>query len=100
MIEVLSFNLPAISCVWEDWTIGECTTTCGPGQRTDSRSKLVEEANGGNCTGETTRTEECNTKPCPGNNKKIVWPTSHLLFSKLLKTDCKYCCRSIVKKQF
>ena len=46
--------------------IGTCSKTCGTGTRTNTRIKLVEEANGGTCSGQPTEIEECNTQPCPG----------------------------------
>ena len=50
----------AIHCVWDNWAIGSCVTQteledgtyCGPGTRTNTRVKLVEESNGGTCDGE------------------------------------------------
>ena len=45
--------------------MGECSTTCGAGTRTNTRVKLVEEANGGTCDGEPTEIEECQAGECP-----------------------------------
>ena len=56
-----------INCEWDEWAIGECSATCGNGTRTNTRTKLVEEQNGGNCTGQPTETEECHLQDCPGN---------------------------------
>ena len=36
------------------------------GTRTTTRDKIVEEANGGTCSGETTKVVECMEKECPG----------------------------------
>ena len=36
------------------------------GTRTNTRDKIVEEANGGTCSGETTEVVECMEKECPG----------------------------------
>ena len=55
-----------IDCEWNDWTLGECSQTCGNGTRTDTRTKAIVEANGGNCTGESTKIEKCNLQQCPG----------------------------------
>lgn len=52
--------------MWDEWTIGECSKTCGTGTRVDTRSKLVEEANGGTCTGQHNETKECKETECPG----------------------------------
>ena len=46
--------------------IGECSRSCGTGTRTNNRTKLVEEANGGTCSGQPSEIVECNTQPCPG----------------------------------
>merc|ERR1712020_514836 len=63
-----SDDCPAIHCVWNDWVSGECSATCGVGSKVNTRTKLVEEANGGSCTGQFTETEECNLQECPGSN--------------------------------
>ena len=60
-----SFNL-AINCQWSNWILGECSNTCGTGFRTDTRTKLVEEENGGACIGQSTKIESCNIQTCPG----------------------------------
>ncbi len=57
----------AIHCEWDEWVIGECSDSCGTGTRTNTRTKLVDEANGGTCTGQPSEIEECNTNPCPSN---------------------------------
>ena len=57
----------AIHCEWDGWVLGECSAECGTGTRVNTRIKLIEEANGGTCTGEPTETEECKIKECPGN---------------------------------
>ena len=56
----------AIHCVWSDWVIGECSRTCGTGTRTDTREKLIEEANGGTCSGQSTEIKACKIQECPG----------------------------------
>ena len=45
--------------------IGECSTACGIGTRVKTRTKLVEEENGGTCTGKTEELETCKIKECP-----------------------------------
>ena len=70
------FSTVGVDCEWSEWVTGDCSTTCGIGYRRNSRTKLVEEANGGTCTGESTEIEECNLQCCPGNNKprqKMEW---------------------------
>ena len=55
-----------IHCVWDEWKEGECSATCGTGTRTNTRSKLVTEANGGTCTGQPTEIMDCKIQECPG----------------------------------
>ena len=51
-----------IHCIWDEWKEGECSATCGTGTRTNTRSKLVTEANGGTCTGQPTEIKDCKRK--------------------------------------
>ena len=60
------FTYAAIHCEWNDWIPGTCSTTCGTGTRTDTRTKRVNEKNGGACSGQHTRVEECKIAECPG----------------------------------
>merc|ERR1712223_1694865 len=50
---------PAIHCIWDNWKVGTCSAECGPGTRINTREKLVEESNGGTCTGENKEILEC-----------------------------------------
>ena len=61
-------SISAVDCVWGEWILGECSTTCGIGSRLNTRIKLVEEVNGGSCAGQSTETEDCKLQECPGNN--------------------------------
>lgn len=46
---------------WNDWTpSGECSTSCGGGEITHTRT-----CNGDNCPGVNEKTESCNTQACP-----------------------------------
>jgi len=56
---------PAIHCEWDEWVEGECSAECGVGTKTNTRVKLVTEANGGTCDGQPTETLECKDKECP-----------------------------------
>ena len=56
----------AVDCQWGEWKFGECSATCGNGTRTNTRTKLTEEQNGGTCSGSTNETESCNVLNCPG----------------------------------
>ena len=60
------FCLSAVHCVWDEWILGECSTTCGVGTRTNTRVKVVTEANGGTCDGQPYEIEECKITECPG----------------------------------
>ena len=60
------FWIPAVHCVWDEWILGECSTTCGVGTRTNTRVKDVTEANGGTCDGQPYEIEECKITECPG----------------------------------
>ena len=64
--------LSVIHCEWDEWTIGACSAECGVGTRTNTRVKLVEEINGGTCTGQPDKIEECMNKECPG--EKFTYP--------------------------
>ena len=55
-----------IHCEWDEWVIGACSAECGVGTRTNTRVKLVEELNGGTCTGQPEEIEECMDVECPG----------------------------------
>ena len=56
-----------MDCEWSDWRTGQCSVTCGGGNRINTRTKTVEEANGGVCVGEEREEEACNNQNCPGN---------------------------------
>ena len=61
----MSFLLTApVNCTWGPWTIGACSQTCGGGTRVKSRTKTIQEANGGTCNGQPTIVEYCNTNKC------------------------------------
>ena len=55
-----------VNCQWSSWAVGSCSKSCGGGQRTKQRTKLVTESNGGKCSGQTSITEPCNTVSCNG----------------------------------
>ena len=62
-----------IHCVWDHWEIGECSKTCGTGTRTNIRTKLIEEQNGGTCSGEPAEFEACNTMDCPSGKRIYIY---------------------------
>ena len=59
-------------CEWSEWSNGACSAVCGTGTRDKTRTKLITnkppaDANGGNCDGQPTKTEDCKDKECPGS---------------------------------
>ena len=57
----------SVNCEWGEWFLtSECSTTCGPGLMTRSRSKTVIEQHGGTCSGNSTERVYCNEKRCRG----------------------------------
>ena len=46
--------------------LGECSKTCGGGERTNLRDKKIRDRNGGTCSGTPTVTEMCSMDFCPG----------------------------------
>ena len=56
----------SVDCVWGDWIEGDCSTTCGTGEQTDTRVKLIEEANGGTCVGDSSNVSNCTLEQCRG----------------------------------
>ena len=63
---IFNIVLP-LDCEWTEWEIGECSHTCGGGNKLNTRTKKVEEKYGGNCDGESTMEASCNPEDCPGN---------------------------------
>ena len=61
-----------VDCEWSEWNLGTCSATCGKGNREKFRSKIVEEINGGNCSGDSEATEDCNEKDCPSKSKLLA----------------------------
>ena len=54
-----------VDCEWNEWVLGECSTTCGDGIQVNNRTKLQEELHGGVCEGVGTETVKCNLMVCP-----------------------------------
>ena len=63
---MICINSILVDCEWGDWVEGDCSATCGTGQQNNTRTKLVEEAHGGNCTGGYTNVTSCIVVECPG----------------------------------
>ena len=57
-----------VDCEWNDWINGTCTKSCGGGTRTNTRTKKVSAAHGGeDCDGPAAIKDSCNVQNCPGN---------------------------------
>ena len=63
---MICINSILVDCEWDDWVEGDCSATCGTGEQNNTRTKLVEEAYGGNCTGGYTNVTSCLVVECPG----------------------------------
>jgi len=68
-----AFCNQAVHCEWDEWKNGNCSLSCGDGERNDTREKSKEEANGGKCDGKPTRTEHCKIKECPIHCEWSIW---------------------------
>ena len=66
LTRIIRIHSISVDCEWGDWVEGDCSATCGPGEKNNTRSKLVEEAHGGNCSGESTNVTSCLFVECPG----------------------------------
>ena len=63
--KTILFSLQAIDCVWSGWTYnGGCSSRCGRGTKRKSRTKIIDEENGGHCYGKSTGVEVC--QDCSG----------------------------------
>ena len=82
MYSVLLYAL--VDCKWGDWTIGECSVTCGGGSQTDTRQQSEARYGGKKCEGKPKRELKCNNDACPGIEEKIVFLLIILLIIRLL----------------
>ena len=56
-----------VHCEWNDWIIGDCSKSCGGGNRTNIRFENVTALHGGDeCEGARFIEESCNVQECPG----------------------------------
>merc|ERR1712136_479216 len=62
-----------VDCLLSTWGMwSECSTTCGPGSRSHSRTVLTPSANGGKpCAGKLSKLAPCETKDC--GDSDCVW---------------------------
>ena len=64
-IEELSCGIEVCPGSWTNWTAaGVCSSICGPGVLSQTRSCVGGVAGGPGCVGETQRTIECNPEEC------------------------------------
>ena len=67
--DVRDLDEDMVDCEWEEWRIGECSKTCGGGERINIRNKKIDATNGGKeCSGNSTVTDSCNKIECPGKS--------------------------------
>ena len=55
----------AVDCEWNEWNNPPCSQTCG-GSRLKTRTKKVQETNGGPCKGSLKEIEACGEAECIG----------------------------------
>jgi len=64
-----------VNCKWGNWGAwSNCSKSCGKGERSHTRKRLIQAKHGGaDCGGLTTVTEACNTQPCPADCTWATW---------------------------
>ena len=60
--------MSARDCDWSEWFTGNCSVACGNGTKNRTRTKVITEINGGQCTGDSIAIEDCKEKNCPGRH--------------------------------
>ena len=86
-----------VHCVWNDWTIGQCSVTCGNGTRTNTRTqKQPAQFGGDECIGSESAVVNCNDLECPG---RIFPKIPNLVSFAMTLNSIKYC-NFIVKSFF
>ena len=88
---MICINSILVDCEWGDWVEGDCSATCGTGQQTNTRTKLVDEAHGGKCTGGFTDVTSCLVAECrPGMYLSSIFNKKNYAYLRhfdLLKED-------------
>ena len=95
------WSLLLVDCIWDDWSWGRCSKTCGGGTQNATRTiSQVAKHGGSNCTGLSTDTRACNPNACPGEwikKKSAMWwleeKYAHYwkgLLSSLFSVDCTW----------
>ena len=69
---------------WSDWgAFSKCSKSCGGGIRTSERTCTdpAPQHGGKSCSGVSARSEECNTRSCPGTfpTSNMCWDVSRIL---------------------
>ena len=61
--------LDLVNCEWTEWTIGNCSKTCGGGFRAKRRTKVNSKHGGKECEGDNLVWKSCNLNECPGDQR-------------------------------
>ena len=65
MIIPSNYSIIVVNCEWNAWeSTSDCSVTCGEGTQKQKRTKSVEEAAGGNCSGINHKTIPCTKDEC------------------------------------
>ena len=60
------FDIDVADCIWAQWgDWSTCTRTCGTGTQMRTRRVETHKTKGGDCSGETSEEQHCNTGTCP-----------------------------------
>ena len=86
LLDVLLYVFAAKNCEWGSWTEGACDKTCGGGVRSITRTKQVQESNGGYCHGPASKFESCNNQKCPGESFLVTFAFGRC-FDKIQNTE-------------
>ena len=62
-----------VDCKWNEYVLGHCSTTCGAGVLTKTRTKVDAQFGGLPCEGESSIEEPCPIVICPRNNMTLIF---------------------------
>ena len=71
-----------VHCVWDTWTLFECSASCDGGTRKKTRTKVITEVNS-KCGGKNTMYEPCNLAKCEDKCPFLVFINNVSLCSSL-----------------